>query len=82
MSHKRSREDDKRLKKLYEETKNSYIAGAYYNEHKDRYIRYTSNNEWTKTENRKYTRRKLNNSPFLLQRNQYKKVQDYKWEIT
>ena len=82
MSHKRSTEDKRRLKRLYDETKNSYGAGAYFNERKNRYIRYSCHNEWFKTYSRKIVRRKLKNNEDLIHGNSYKKIFDYWWTIT
>ena len=39
MSYQRSKEDERRLKKTYEMTKNSYGPGVWYSERKNRYIK-------------------------------------------
>lgn len=44
MGYRRAKERNRRLKKLYDETKNGYGAGAYYNEKKKRYIKCPSSN--------------------------------------
>ena len=82
MSHKRSVEDKRRLKKLYEDTKNNYGSGVWHDEKKNRYIRYTCHNEWFKTHSRRIIRRKLKNSDILLDGNKYKKIYDYWWTVT
>ena len=82
MSHKRSVEDKRRLKKLYEDTKNNYCSGAWYDEKKNRYIRYTCQNEWFKTYSRRIVRRKLKNDEDLIHGNSYKKIFDYRWTVT
>lgn len=41
MGYRRSQERNRRLKKLYNETKNSYGASAWYDEEKGRYIKYS-----------------------------------------
>lgn len=40
MSYKRKSDEKKRLKKLWDETKSGYLAGAYFDEERNRYIRY------------------------------------------
>ena len=40
MSYKRKSDEKKRLKRLWDETKNGYLAGAYFDEERNRYIRY------------------------------------------
>ena len=42
MSHKRKEEDNRRLKKLADATRNNWFSGAYYNERKNRLIRISS----------------------------------------
>lgn len=80
MSYRRKQEEKHRLKKLYNETKNSYGAGVWYSEEKHRYIRYTCHDEWTKTYGRRLVRRRLKNKdcPFGCY---YKRFYDYWWEI-
>ena len=82
MSYKRKVEDKRRLKKNYEETKNTYGAGTWYDETKNRYIRYSCNNEWFKTHCRRVIRRKLKKNTELSGRYSYKKYFDYWWIIT
>ena len=81
MSYHRKQEEKHRLKKLYNETKNSYGAGVWYSEEKHRYIRYTCHNEWTKTHCRRITRRRLNSNYNCYSGCLYKKFYDYWWEI-
>lgn len=81
MSHKRKIEDKHRLKKLYEETKNSYGAGAWFNKNKNRYIRYTCHNKWLKKYCSKAIRRKMKNMEVSPKGNDYRKIFDYWWEL-
>jgi len=82
MSHKRKKEDNRRLKKLYDETKNWYGAGAYYNEKKNRYIKYSCHNTWLKSHCQKMIRRKLKNDFSTgISKGGYKKFFDYWWEL-
>ena len=82
MSYKRSKDEKEHLKKLYEETKYWYGAGAYYNERTNRYKKYSCHNEWTKTYCRRITRRKLNKIDNNYHHCSYKKIYDYWWEVT
>lgn len=82
MSYRRSIEDKRRLEKLHNETRNSYFAGAWYNEKKGRYVKYTCHDEWFKTYSRRIVRRKLKNNEDLIHGNSYKKIFDYKWTVT
>ena len=41
MSYRRKQEENRRLNKLYNKTKNGYGAGVYYDDTKDRLIRYS-----------------------------------------
>jgi len=77
MSHRRSREDDRRLKKLYDETKNSYRGGAYLDERTGRYERYSIGNKFAKTQSVRAIRRKLKNSDVIYAKGQYKRFYDY-----
>lgn len=82
MSHRRKKEDNRRLRKLYDKTKNAYGAGAWYDEKKDRFIKYSCHNKWTRTHCRRITRRKLNKCFDQYQYNDYRKIYDYWWEVT
>ena len=80
MSYYRKQEDSHRLKKLYNETKNSYRAGVYYDEQKGRFIHYSCHNEKTKTRCRRITRRRLKEEE-CCSGCLYKRFYDYWWEI-
>jgi hypothetical protein len=86
MSYQRNIEDKRRLKKLYLETKNSCIVGAYYDDKKNRMIRYSpSDNGNAKISTTKYLKRqsnkKIRRSCDVFQRGGYKKQYDYWWEL-
>lgn len=81
MSYQRKIEDIRRLKSLYDKTKNSYIAGVWYDKDKNRYYRYSCNIKSEKVICKRRTRRKLKGRNYILQRGQYKKVHEYKWMI-
>ena len=81
MSHKRKKEDNRRLHKLYDKTKYAYGAGAWYDEKKDRFIKYSCHDKWTRTHCRRITRRKLNRTFDQYQYNSYRKIYDYWWNI-
>ena len=82
MGYRRSNERNRRLKKLYDETKNWYGAGAYYDEDKKRYIRYSPcrNSGYAKYL-RKVANRKVRRSKDCLKHGSYRKVYDYWWEL-
>ena len=81
MSYKRKKEDKHRLRKLYNETHTHYGAGAWYNEKKDRYIKYSCHNKWARTRCRRITRRRLKNVDYSCPNGYFKKVSDYWWEV-
>lgn len=84
MSYQRSIEDERRLKKLYDETKNSYYAGAYIDPRKG-YYRYSVQDgdyaKWLKKYSNRYIRRKLSTSDIIYSRRGDKKLREYKWEL-
>lgn len=83
MSYKRAQERNRRLKKLYNETKNSYGAGVYYSERKNRLIPIYLSNPWIKARCRRSTRHRLkqNIDNLDIKGNSYKKYFDYWWEL-
>ena len=84
MGYKQSKERNQRLKKLYEETKHSYVKGVYYDKHKKRLIRYSLRNKSTyarflrKCANRTVRR----NKDELMNHSTYRKQFDYWWELS
>ena len=81
MSYQRKGQDKRKLRKLYSETHTHYGAGAYYNERKQRHIRYSCHNKWARTHCRRITRKRLKNMDGSYPKGHYKKVCDYWWEI-
>ncbi|MBQ8806577.1 MAG: hypothetical protein IJZ68_09065 [Bacteroidaceae bacterium] len=83
MSYQRARERNRRLRKLYDATKNGYGAGAGYDEEKGRYYRYSCHDRDLKAHCRRVTRRRLKNIHFdaNLSGGAHKKVFDYWWTL-
>lgn len=82
MAYARSREDRRRLRKLYNETRSSYAAGVWYNESKHRYERFYAcrapgYTKWLRRQSNKRLRR----SSYIFKGKQYKKLFDYWWEL-
>lgn len=81
MNYHSKKEQTRRIKKLYEKTKTSHVAGVYYDRCKGRYIRFSPSD----TADTKYLRRQANKQVrkiiILYQRSQYKKVFEYKWQL-
>jgi len=83
MSHRRSLEDRRRLKRLYEETRHWIGGGAYFNSQKGRYIRYT----WNKHRHPKCLRRcghrKIRHlrDTDIPQGARYRQAYDYWWNL-
>lgn len=80
MSHKRKVEDNKRLKKLYNDTKGRF-RGAWYNEEKGRYVKADYTSPWLKNQSHRLTRRRLKNAPCHYERGHFKKTFDYWWKL-
>ena len=83
MSHKRKEEDNRRLKKLYEETKNEFGSGVYYCERKKRLIRYSAVRSGTGKELRRISNQRVRRTDpdFAMKGSMYRKVFDYWWTI-
>ncbi len=82
MGYRRARERNRRLKKLYDETKNSYGAGVYYNDRKKRYIKCPSCSTPGYTKYlRKISNRRVRKSDIPLKGCSYKRLFDYQWEL-
>lgn len=80
MSYNGSKERNKRLKRLHDQTKNAYTSGAYFDEDKGRLVRYYrgKRSKFLKQLSSKKCRRiKL----VALQHSQYKRIFDYWWEL-
>ena len=81
MSYRRKQEENRRLNKLYNKTKNGYGAGAYYDDRKDRLIRYSCHDKNWKARCRRTTRRRLKKMEFHCSGCTYKKFYEYWWQI-
>ena len=76
MSYQRKKEDKRRLKKLYEESRWGYGRGAWYDEDKDRIIRYSNVSEgwyWKRFSNKQVRK---TTAP-IASGNAYRKIFDY-----
>lgn len=79
MSHNRKARDNYRLKKTYRATRNSCLAGVYYDEWKGRLIQFYQGSRakyLRRCGNKKVRRTKMN-----LRHGMYRKVYDYWWEL-
>lgn len=82
MGYRRSKQRQRRLKKLYEDTKNSCRAGAWYDDDKERYIRYSPSNTPGYTKSlRRITNKKIRKNGDLLNHGLYKRIHDYWWTL-
>lgn len=81
MGYLRSKERNRRLEKLYEETKNSYGAGVWYDEKKGRYIRYSCGGRKHKRYLKKLSSKKARRYQGDMQNSDYKRTFDYWWEL-
>ena len=81
MSYNSNREDQKRLKRLYVETRHSLRGGAYYDHHRNRLRRYT----WNKNGRTKYLRRcdnrTVRRAGIALRGGEYRRLYPYWWEL-
>lgn len=81
MSYHRKQEEKHQLNKLYNKTKNSYGAGAWYDEDKNRIIRYSCHIKRDKILCRRITRKRLKRNSSCYSGCIYKRFYDYWWEI-
>ncbi|MBO5015054.1 MAG: hypothetical protein J6C92_04500 [Bacteroidaceae bacterium] len=83
MGYKQSQERKRRLVKLYEETKNTYGRGAYYDKRKKRLIRYTvrQNANLPRFYRKRANRAVRRNKAEILNHGGYRKQYDYWWEL-
>ena len=81
MSHRRSREDQRRLQRLYLQTRHSMRGGVYYDQYRNRLRRYT----WNKNGNTKYLRRCGNRAVrrggAALHGGEYRRLYPYWWKL-
>ena len=82
MGYRASQERNRRLKKLYADTKYSYSAGVYYDDDKGRYVKYTPRRKSGYTKFlRRVANRKVRKNKDYFKRGLYRKVYDYWWEL-
>lgn len=83
MSYRRSRERNRRLRKLYRKTRFSYGRGAWFDNDKNRIIRYypSTSTGYTKYLRRLANRRVRRTKDLPRKGNYYKKLYDYWWEL-
>lgn len=86
MSYKGNQQRKKHLKRLAKETAHSYCSGAYYDEDKDCYVKYSAHSPWLKTYSRRITRRRMKQIEDIEQLPsgkscKYKRYHDYWWEL-
>lgn len=84
MSYRRSQQEKKKLKKLYEETKTSYGSGAYFDKDKKRYIRYTSCSAPVRKQYKRQNVRNFRRNKVKVPARgcKYKRFYDFWWNIT
>lgn len=81
MSFQRSQERKRRLKKLYDATKNSCCRGVYYDRKKKRYKRYSVGSESYKRYLRRCTNKHTRKSDFIGNYGKYRRIYDYWWNL-
>ena len=83
MGYRGSQERNRRLKKLCDETKySSRGAGAFYDEDKGRYVKYSPRRKPGHAKFlRRVANRKVRRNKDYLRNGQYRKVYDYWWEV-
>lgn len=82
MAYKQAQNRKKKLLKTFEETKNSYGAGVWYDEKRGYYYKYSASNTPGLAKSfRKAGNKKVRHSKENLQHGDYRKVFDYKWTI-
>jgi hypothetical protein len=82
MSYKRKRDENRRLRKLYEQThKHSYaFGGAWYNPRKGRYVRVTSSNRSGYPKRlRQMCNKRIRRTRDIPNGSAYKKVSEYQY---
>lgn len=82
MGYRNSQERKRRLIKLYNETKNSYGSGAYFDDEKKRYIQYSvSNSRGRSSYLKKVSNKKVRRTRNNFSNGAYKRVFDYQYEL-
>lgn len=82
MSYRCSQKRKQKLIRLEAKTRNSYGAGAFYDDKKNRIIRYSVHSRWLKHHCRKEMRRRLKDIDYNFHKKcDYKKLYDYWWSL-
>ena len=82
MAYKQARNRRKKLVKTYEETKNSYGSGVWYDEDRGMYKKYTASNTPGYAKSLRRTgNKKVRQSKEVHNHGEYRKVYDYKWTL-
>ena len=81
MGNKRKAEDKRRLRKVYVATRNSCIAGVYYDKRKKRYVRFSSGRNGRGRFYRKAGNRKVRRTKVASNHGGYRKIYDYWWKL-
>ena len=86
MSWQRSRETKRRYKNLYKQTKNHYGRGVWYDEERDRFIRFQMSkkgrgNRIAYVKNKCNRKLRRSNTAFGRAKGAYKKHAEFWWEV-
>lgn len=82
MGYRRKRGDRKRLLKTYHQTKNHWCRGVYFDEGKNRFIRYSpSDSNFSPKFYKRMSNRKIRHSKHVANNNAYRKEFDYSWKV-
>ena len=81
MGHRRARQDRKKLRRLYDETKNQYGAGVWYDEQKHRFIRYSTGSGGRAAFLKKQSNKRVRRKADVGSHNAYRRHFDYRWEL-
>ena len=82
MAYKQASNRRKKLVKTYEETKNSYGSGVWYDDERGFYYKYTASNTPGYAKSlRRISNKKVRKSPLILSHGNYRRLYDYKWAL-
>lgn len=81
MSYQRSCQEYKRMRRLYDKTKNAYGAGVYFNEQKNRFMRYSASNGVRSKFLKKQSNKRVRRATDLHNYAAYRRYLDYYCEV-
>ena len=82
MAYKQARNRRKKLVKTYEETKTKCCAGVWYDEERNRYIKFTASNTPGYTKQlRRISNKKVRKAADVGNHGAYRREYDYKWTL-